>query len=88
MMHIADWPMTLSLTEDDDRTVAKVVVRTRDNTVTAQGHAKRNPDDPSVPEIGDELAAGRALIELGHKLIGSAARDIGAYSDEPVVLYD
>ena len=88
MIHIADWPMTLSLTEEEDRTTAKVVVRTRDNTMTAEGHAKRNPDDPSVPEIGDELAAGRALVELGRALIRSAARDIGAFSDEPVVLHD
>lgn len=88
MIHVVDWPMTLSLAEEDDCTVAKVVVRTRDNTVSAEGHAKRNPDDPSVPEIGDELAAGRALVELGHKLIRAAAKDIAVYGDEPVVLHE
>lgn len=88
MMHIADWPMTLRLTEQGDDTVAKVTVRTRDNTLTAEGLAKRNPDDSPVPEIGDELAAGRALVELGRKLIRAAALDIGADGEEPVTLHE
>lgn len=88
MIHIVDWPMTLSLTEESDDTVAKAVVRTRDNTLTGEGRAKRNPGDPAVPEIGDELAAGRALFELSRKLMGAAARDIAAFGDEPVVLHD
>jgi Domain of unknown function (DUF1876) len=31
-----------------------------------------------VAEIGDELAAGRALVDLGHRLIEAAAADIAA----------
>ncbi|WP_308191756.1 dsRBD fold-containing protein [Kitasatospora humi] len=30
--------------------------------------AHRNPDDPPVPEIGDEFSAGRALVDLGERL--------------------
>lgn len=72
MIHIADWPVTLSLTEKDDCTVARAVVRTRYTTLSAEGRANRNPSDPAVPGIGDELAAGRALVELGRKVIGVA----------------
>jgi hypothetical protein len=87
MTHIADWPARLSITEDGNRTVARVVVTTKDNTLTAEGTAVRNPHDPAVPEIGDELAAGRALVDLGRQLIQAAAGDIAQYGgDEPVVL--
>ena len=40
--------------------------------IVASGMARRNPDDPAMPEIGDELAVARALLllarELGHKV--------------------
>ena len=88
MIHIAEWPVTLRLTEDDDDTVAKASVRTRDNVLTAEGRARRDPHDPSVPEIGDELAAGRALVELGRTLIRAAAKDIGVFENERVVLHE
>jgi Domain of unknown function (DUF1876) len=88
MMHIANWPIRLSLTEDEDHTVARVILHTRDNVLTAKAHADRDPSDPLIPEIGDELAAGRALVDLGHQLIRAAGRDIGVYSEEPVLLHD
>jgi hypothetical protein len=28
-----------------------------------------------VPEIGDEFAAGRALVDLGHQLLRAGTRD-------------
>lgn len=86
MTHVADWPIRLSLTEEDARTVARVVITTKDNTLSAEGVAVRNPHDADVPEIGDELAAGRALTELGRLLISAAASDVAAIGDEPVHL--
>lgn len=86
MTHISDWPIRLFLTEDGDRTVARVVLTTGDNQLSAEGVATRNPHDPSVPEIGDELAAGRALAELGRQLVAAAAGDVAEFGDEPVVL--
>jgi hypothetical protein len=86
MTHISDWPIRLSITEDGNRTVARAMVTTRDNTLSAEGVALRNPHDPAVPEIGDELAAGRALTELGRLLVQAAAGDIAAFGEEPVVL--
>jgi hypothetical protein len=50
------------------------------------GRARLNPDDRDVPEIGDELAAARALSDLGHRLLLAAAADIGASTRERVHL--
>jgi hypothetical protein len=41
------------------------------------GTARRHPADPDVPQIGDEIATARALFELGHKLLDTAAHDLG-----------
>jgi hypothetical protein len=86
MTHVVDWPIRLSITEDDARTVARAVITTKDNTLSAEGVAVRNPTDSDVPEIGDELAAGRALTELGRLLVSAAAADVAAFGDEPVRL--
>ncbi|MHA6800799.1 DUF1876 domain-containing protein [Bounagaea algeriensis] len=45
--------------------------------VHGHGTARRHPDDPEVPQIGDEIATARALFELAHKLLDTAAADIG-----------
>jgi len=79
-MHTQEWPMRLWITEDGDATLVRAELTTRDNTLTAEGRADRNPSDPSVPEIGDELAAGRALAELARQLMHAAASDVGGYS--------
>jgi hypothetical protein len=86
MTHIQEWPIRLSITEDGNSTVARVVLTTGDNTISAEGLALRNPHDPAVPEIGDELAAGRALADLGRQLVSAAAGDIADFGEEPVVL--
>lgn len=87
MTHVAEWPIHLYLTEDGSHTQARVVLQTRDNTLTAEGGARRNPADPQVPEIGDELAAGRALIALGRTLVGDAQEDIAeALGEAPMPL--
>ena len=50
------------------------------------GTAILNPHDVNVPEIGDELAAARALSELGHRLLEAAADDIEGATHRPVHL--
>ena len=53
------------------------------------GAARRNPADREIPAIGDELAAARALFDLAHHLLESAARDIESATDEvALVLVD
>lgn len=81
-MHVVDWRLRLALTEDTDRTTAQVTLTTRDRTLTGRGLAVRAPEDPDVPEIGDEIAAGRALIALGRQLLAAGSRDVaGVHGD-------
>ena len=73
------WTVEIFIDEHDDqrRTHAKARLSTRDKTtLIGEGAALRNPADFEVPEIGDELAAARALADLSHQLLESAAGDI------------
>jgi hypothetical protein len=81
-MHAKRWTVTISIDEvDDDRTRAHAVLDTGGSShVTGEGFARRNPTDRPVPEIGDELAAGRALNDLAHNLMDIAADDIEAFA--------
>ncbi|WP_406011232.1 DUF1876 domain-containing protein [Streptomyces sp. NBC_00637] len=76
MPHTEEWKVRLYLFEEDDRTKARVVLDTGTTELTGHGAAHRNPADPDVPEIGDELAAGRALYDLGRQLVEVADRDL------------
>ncbi|WNF00750.1 DUF1876 domain-containing protein [Streptomyces luomodiensis] len=76
MPHTVEWTVRLYLFEDEGTTKARVVLDTKDTSLTGRGTARRNPEDENVPEIGDELAAGRALHDLGDQLLGAAERDI------------
>lgn len=77
MAHTAEWKVQLHLFEDDDGTTkARVVVDTGTTPLTGHGTARRHPADADVPEIGDELAAGRAMHDLAQQLLNIAERDI------------
>ena len=76
MTHVAEWIANVHLFEDDEATQARVTLDTGVNVLAGEGLARRHPGDPSVPEIGDELAVGRALVELGQRLIAAAGEDI------------
>lgn len=71
-----EWRLCLYLSEHDPGTTARVVLDTGDNVLESCAQAHRNPFDTAVPEIGDELAAGRALISLGRQLLRAAVADI------------
>ena len=79
--------VTLVLEEDEDHTLAEARLRMRGSTYVAKGRARRNPVDPSVPRIGEELAVGRALSELAHQLIDAAAEEIGEREGRPAHLF-
>lgn len=73
------WNVELFVDEDDndDLTTATAVLYTNaGRRHESVGYARRNPADPPVPEIGDELAAGRALSDLAAKLLGDGAEDV------------
>ncbi|MET8582369.1 DUF1876 domain-containing protein [Streptomyces collinus] len=79
MSHTGQWKVRLDFFEDDDGTTkAHLVMDTGTTALTGHGTAHRHPADPDVPEIGDELAAGRALIDLAHQLLETAERDVRA----------
>ncbi|GAA1671664.1 DUF1876 domain-containing protein [Nonomuraea maheshkhaliensis] len=83
IMEAKQWTVQIHLSEVGDDTHARAVLTTRDgrDRLTGTGHARRNPADPSVPEIGDELAASRALADLADKLAVVTQRDIAEIAE-------
>jgi hypothetical protein len=80
------WRIELAFTEEEEQTRADAVLRLPTERFHTHGRARRAPGDPSVPVIGEELAAARALSELAHELIQAAATRIGAFEGRPVRL--
>ncbi len=78
-MEKKQWTVQIYITEDDNdnRTVARAVLLSSSGRGhESVGYARRNPVDRPVPEIGDELAVGRALADLAGKLTDDAAEDV------------
>jgi len=86
MDHTEEWKMALYLDEHDGQTRATVRLHTRDTILSGVGMAYRNPRDADVPEIGDELAAARALSDLAHKLFDATVGDIEAITHRPAAI--
>lgn len=82
------WTVQVLLGEDEDTTQADAVLEVEGKTeVRGHGVSRRNPDDPAVPMIGEELATARALSDLAHQLLTTAARDIEASTRTPASLH-
>ncbi|MFE7329663.1 dsRBD fold-containing protein [Streptomyces sp. NPDC057565] len=69
------WSVRLDLFEEGDLTKVHAVLDTGDTTLRSRASARRNPHDTPVPEIGDEFAAGRALIDIGNQLLRAGRTD-------------
>jgi len=81
------WSVDIFIDERDGHTHAEARLHTDDSThLTGLGTARLNPHDRDVPEIGNELAAARALSELAHHLLEAAADDIVGVTHEPAHL--
>ncbi|MGW1884595.1 DUF1876 domain-containing protein [Streptomyces sp. NPDC001970] len=76
MTRTAEWKIRLYLFEEDGTTKARVDLDTGTTVLTGHGVARCRPDDTDVPEIGDELAASRAVQDLGRRLMIAAYGDI------------
>jgi hypothetical protein len=85
--HPLVWSLMLDFDETDEHTDAIVTLCTFDGELKGWGRARRNPTDPNVPRIGENLAAARALADLSHKLVDEAAHGIEAFEGHPVLLY-
>ena len=84
---VKNWRVDLYLFEQDASTTAHAVLHTGAPTaLDSSGEAHRNPGDVDVPEIGDEVAAARALRHLADRLLGVASADIEAIEGHEVRL--
>lgn len=68
MEHTAEWKIKLFLFELENGSTAQVVLNTGVSTLHGEGHAGQYPGGHVIPEIDTEIAAGRALIDLGNRL--------------------
>lgn len=78
--------INVTFEEDTDHTEARATLRLRGVTFTGFGRARRNPVDPNVPMVGEELATARALSDLSHKLVEAAAETISEREGRPAHL--
>lgn len=77
----------MAFEEDEDHTEARASLSIRGATFTGKGRAKRNPSDPQMPVVGEQLAASRALSDLSHRLLDAAAEAISEREGRPAHLY-
>ncbi|QNS02297.1 dsRBD fold-containing protein [Streptomyces xanthii] len=82
MSHTTEWTARVHLFEEDRSTTARVDLDTGTTRLTERGTARCNPVDTDVPEIGDELAAARALEKLAGRLKGIAYQDMKAAGND------
>jgi len=86
-MTTGHWTIDVTFAEDETRTDAKATVTLADGTeLSANGYARRNPADPSKPQIGEEIATARALSHLVHELLDKAAGELEDATHEPAHL--
>ena len=70
------WKLTFESREDADHCEVTAHLDAGDRSLSGNGRSRRNPSDPSVPRIGEELAAARALHDLANHLTDDAWRMI------------
>ena len=68
--------ITAVIEEDQDMTDAKLTMTVRGQDFAGWGRARRTPQDPSIPAVGEELAIARALHQLSAHLVEAAATTI------------
>jgi hypothetical protein len=82
-----EWRVEIAFTEESDRTRADAILELADQRYHGFGQAKRAPEDPNVPLVGQDLAAARALSDLSHKLLDAAATRIEDFEGRPVKVH-
>ena len=83
-----NWQVSVAFTEEDERTRADATLELADHRFHGYGRAKKAPEDPTVPVIGQELAAARALSDLSHQLLHAAAERIEQREGHSVKVHD
>jgi hypothetical protein len=82
MNAVDNWPVEILLHDEEGRTRAEARLRAVGAEVTGHGLARRNPNDQAVTQIGEEIAAARALSDLAHQLLNDAAGQIEGTTHE------
>ncbi len=77
----------ITVDEHGDSTDARAIVQIDGEKIGGWGRARRNPVDPRVPRIGDELAIARALNDLSNKIIEAATLEVEQFSSAAVYLH-
>ena len=62
----------VGIDEDDTTTLVHTMLNMKGEVFNATGRARRNPADPCIPIIGEELALARALSSLERQIIDAA----------------
>ncbi|MEU6173740.1 dsRBD fold-containing protein [Streptantibioticus parmotrematis] len=73
-----EWKLSIRLFEEPGLTRTHVVLDTGDTVLESIAEAHRSPHAPLAAGISDEIAAGRALMDLGEQLVGAGAADAQA----------
>jgi len=82
-LHTRRWTVDILIFEAGSETTAEAVLHAdAPSRLTARGASQRGGGDPSVPEIGDEVAVARALRNLAEILLSTAESDIEAVTGE------
>lgn len=66
------WRLTFEWREDETHCEMVVHLDAGDRSLSGQGRSRRNPADPNVPQVGEEIAAARALQDLANHLMEDA----------------
>jgi hypothetical protein len=85
-MSALTWTVEIVFSEDEDKTRADAILSGGTDRVQGWGRARRNPEDPDVPAVGEEIAAARALSDLAHHLLDQAAHRIESWEGRPIHL--
>ena len=71
------WSVALTVQEHEGQTRAEARLDLGDHAhLLGRGTARRNPSDPNVLAIGEKIAVARALSDVAHLLLGSAAAQL------------
>jgi Domain of unknown function (DUF1876) len=82
------WSMAVFVAEIDDETDAEAfLTRADDRNFSGRGKARLNPADRDVAMIGEEIAIARALSDLSHKLLHSAAVGVESMTHQKTRLH-
>lgn len=82
--HVTTWTVTVQVYEHGDDTSARAVLHAgAASDLVGRGTTHRNPHDPAVAEIGDEVAVARALHQLADSLLAVAYDDMAAVAGSP-----